>query len=156
MVTVHPHPRKETSESTALPSMSIAQIDEALTRFVLQDTANLRQATDQIASDDRRSASDISSLVERVTVASLERLDDVIVDLRYLRDLVHTEGGRIQRELSGFVKLNRDAMASADLIAQSTRHWKETRSAEVGRHWIDSEVAGTAGHVSRLSPQLRE
>jgi hypothetical protein len=81
MVMVHPHPRKETSESTALLSMSIAQIDEALTRFVLQDTANLRQATDQIATDDRRSASDTSSLVERVTVASLERLDDVIVDL---------------------------------------------------------------------------
>jgi hypothetical protein len=128
MVIVHPHLGKETSEPTALPSMSIAQIDEALTRFVLQDTANLRQATDQMASDDRRSAADISSLVERVANASLERLDDAIVDLRYLRDLVHTEGERIQQELSGFVKLNRDAIASADLIAQSMKHWKETRS----------------------------
>ena len=91
---VHPHPSQETSEAKALPNLSLAQIDEALTRFVLQDTANLRQNTERV-SDERRSAADISSLVQRVANDSLERLDDVIVDLRYLRDLVHSEGERI-------------------------------------------------------------
>jgi hypothetical protein len=126
MVIVHPHRSQETSEAKALPNLSLAQIDEALTRFVLQDTANLRQDTERV-SDDRRSAADISSLVQRVANDSLERLDDVIVELRYLRDLVHSEGERIQQELSGFVRLNRDAIDSANLITESMKNWKEAK-----------------------------
>jgi hypothetical protein len=126
MVIVHPHPRQETSEPKTLP-LSLPQIDEALTRFVLQDTANLRQDTERMVCDDRRSAADISSLVQRVANVSLERLDDVIVDLRYLRDLVHSEGDRIQQELSAFVRLNRDAIDSANLIAESIKNLKEAK-----------------------------
>jgi hypothetical protein len=45
MVIVHPHVSNETTEPKAVSSISIAQIDEALTRCVLQDT--VRQDPDE-------------------------------------------------------------------------------------------------------------
>jgi len=133
MVIVHPHVSNETTEPKAVSSISIAQIDEALTRFVLQDT--VRQDPDEPVRYDgstapesvTQTATDINSLIQRVAGVSLDQLDDVIVDLRHLRDFVHSEGRRIQEELSGFVKLNRATMDAANLIAENMRSWKETR-----------------------------
>ena len=62
---------------------------------------------------------DVNSLVQQVAGVSLDQLDDVIVDLRNLRDFLHSEGERVQREISGFLQLNQVAMGSTKLITDN-------------------------------------
>jgi hypothetical protein len=51
-------------------------------------------------------------------------LDDVIVDLRLLRDFLHSEGERIQREISGYLQLNHIAIGSTKSIVDNIVQWK--------------------------------
>jgi hypothetical protein len=110
---------------------TVAKIDEALRDFVLQDTAHLRREAENATQVNLRPESaaqvvaDVNSLVQQVAGVSLDQLDDVIVDLRNLRDFLHSEGERVQREISSFLQLNKAAMGSTSLIADNIRNWKE-------------------------------
>jgi hypothetical protein len=124
------HPRqKANNKPKTLPSMTIAEIDEALTHFVLQNTANLHQeaphggrCTDPESA--AQAATDVNALVRRVADTLLDQLDDAIADLRGLRDFLHSEGMRIQYQVSGFVKLNQVVRD----IAGNVMAWKIMKS----------------------------
>src|SRR5271170_7132205 len=68
---------------------------------------------------------DVNSLVQRVADVSLDQLDDAIVDLRQLRDFLHSEGERIQREISGYLQLNHIAIGSTKSIVDNIVQWKK-------------------------------
>jgi hypothetical protein len=110
---------------------TVQQIDEALRDFVLQDTAHLRREAEDVTrgglrpEDAAQVVTDVYSLVQQVAGVSLDQLDDVIVDLRNLRDFLHCEGVRVQREISGFLQLNQAAIGSTKLITDNVRQWKE-------------------------------
>jgi hypothetical protein len=115
---------------------TVSQIDEALRDFVLQDTAHLRREAENVTRGNLRPegatevVANVNSLVQQVAGVSLDQLDDVIVDLRNLRDYVHSEGERVQREISGFLRLNQTAMGSTKLITDNMTQWKKgTRGA---------------------------
>jgi hypothetical protein len=138
-----------TDGSTNPPVMTTAQVDQALRDFVLQDTAHLRRdAEEPTQGNSRREpesatevATDVNSLVRQVADISLSQLDDVIVDLRNLRDFLHSEGERVRREISGFLQLNQAAMGSTKLVAGGIAQWKESAGC-VGRP-RGKEPAGT-------------
>jgi hypothetical protein len=112
--------------------MTIAEIDEALTDFVLQKTANLHQETEVTPHSSRctdpesaaQAAKDVNAIVQRVADTSLDQLDDAIADLRGLREFLHSEGMRIQHQVSGFVKLNKVVRD----IGGSVMPWKTMKS----------------------------
>jgi hypothetical protein len=110
---------------------TVQQIDEALRDFVLQDTTHLRREAEDVTGGGLRPenaaqvVTDVCSLVQQVAGISLDQLDDVIVDLRNLRDFLHREGVRVQREISGFLQLNEAAIGSTKFIADNVRQWKE-------------------------------
>jgi hypothetical protein len=116
---------------------TVAQVDEALRDFVLQDTAHLRREAETASHGALRRepesatqvVSEVNSLVQRVAGVSLDELDDVIVDLRQLRDFLHSEGERIQREISGFLQLNQVAIGSTKLMVDSIGQWKTAAAA---------------------------
>jgi hypothetical protein len=68
---------------------------------------------------------DINSLVQRVAGVSLDQLDDVIVDLRQLRDFLRSEGERIKREILGYLQLHEIAIGSTKSIIDNVAQWKE-------------------------------
>jgi hypothetical protein len=119
----------EASENPKVKTGS--QIDEALRDFVLQDTAHLRREAENVTRSNLRPenasevVANVNSLVQQVAGVSLDQLDDVIVDLRNLRDYLHSEGERVQREISGFLRLNQTAMGSTKLITDNITQWKE-------------------------------
>jgi hypothetical protein len=41
-----------------------------------------------------------------------------------LRDLLHQEGARVQREIAQYAHLSQSAMQSTKIIAESLAHWK--------------------------------
>jgi hypothetical protein len=131
------YPRTNPIEASEKPKgQTFSQIDEALRDFALQDTAHLRREAESVTRVNLRPESaaqvvaDVNSLVQQVAGVSLDQLDDVIIDLRNLRDFLHSEGERVQREISGFLQLNQAAIGSTKVITDNIRNWKEaTRGA---------------------------
>jgi hypothetical protein len=97
------------------------QIEEALRESIRQDAAHIRHEPENTS----QVVTEVNSLVQRVAGVSLDQLDDVIVDLRQLRDFLHSEGERIQREISGYLQLNHIAIGSTKSIADNIVQWKK-------------------------------
>jgi hypothetical protein len=112
------NPAPLSENSNVIPAQ---QIEEALRESVRQNAAHIRhepESTSQIITD-------VNSFVERVAGVSLGQLDDAIVDLRHLRDFLHSEGERIQREISGYIQLNHIAIDSTKSIVDNIVQWKK-------------------------------
>jgi hypothetical protein len=97
------------------------QIEETLRESVRQNAAHIRHEPENTS----KVVADVNSLVQRVAGVSLDQLDDAIVDLRQLRDFLHSEGERIQREISGYLHLNHIAIGSTKNIVDSIVQWKK-------------------------------
>src|SRR5437868_3424671 len=92
--------------------MTIAQIDQALRDFVLQDTAQLRRDVETASQREPEAPQMVSEFVLQMAGTSLTKLDETIVDLSQLRDFLHVEGERIKREISGYLEFNGIAIGS--------------------------------------------
>jgi hypothetical protein len=113
-----PAPFGASENSNVIPT---PQIEEALPESVRQNAAHIRHEPENTS----QVVTDVNSLVQRVADVSLDQLDDVIVDLRQLRDFLHSEGERIQREISGYLQLNHIAIGSTKSIVDNIVQWKK-------------------------------
>jgi hypothetical protein len=68
----------------------------------------------------------VNSLIQRVAGASIGEIENLISELESLRDLLHAEGQRVQREISGYAQLSQAAMKSTRMIADNVTQWKGT------------------------------
>ena len=102
--------------------MPAQQIEEALRESVRQNAAHMRHESENTS----QVVTDVNSLVQRVADVSLDQLDDAIVDLRQLRDFLHSEGERIQREISGYLQLNHTSISAMRSIVDNIAQWKKT------------------------------
>ncbi len=68
--------------------------------------------------------SNVNALVQRVAGASIAEIQNLISELDSLRELLHAEGQRVQREISGYAQLSQAAMKSTRMIADSVTQWK--------------------------------
>jgi hypothetical protein len=114
----NPAPSEASKNSNGIPA---PQIEEALRESVRQNAAYIRREPDNAD----QAVTDINSLIQRVAGVSLDQLDDAIVDLRQLRDFLHSEGERIQSEISGYLQLSQTAMGSTKIIIDNIVLWKE-------------------------------
>jgi hypothetical protein len=114
----NPAPFGASENSNVIPA---PQIEEALRESVHQDAAHIRHEPENTS----QVVTDVNSLVQRVADVSLDQLDDVIVDLRNLRDFLHSEGERIQREIPGYLQLNHIAIGSTKSIVDNIVQWKK-------------------------------
>ena len=97
------------------------QIEEAIRESVRENAAHNRHESENTS----QVVTDVNLLVQRVADVSLDQLDDAIVDLRQLRDFLHSEGERIQREISGYLQFNRLAIDSTKSIVDTIVQWKK-------------------------------
>ena len=91
----NPAPFEASENSNALPAQ---RIEEALRESVLQNAAQIPHQPENT----KQVVTDLNSLIQRVAGVSLDQLDDAIVDLRQLRDFLHSEGERINGNLRLF------------------------------------------------------
>ena len=75
-------------------------------------------------SDSELVAHNISTLLQRVAGTSVQEVDRLIAELQQLRELLHQEGARVQREITEYAHLSQSAMQSTKIIAESLSHWK--------------------------------
>ena len=63
-------------------------------------------------------------MIERVSGASVAEIERVMAELANVRDMLRSEGERVQREISGYASLSQAAMTSMKIIGDSLVQWK--------------------------------
>src|SRR5215475_12945366 len=109
-------------------AMTVAQIDQALRDFILQDTAHLRRdaefAISEASQREPEASQMVSEFVRQMAGTSLTKLDQTIVALSQLRDFSHAESERIKREISSYLQLNHIAIGSTRRVVDNIVQWK--------------------------------
>ena len=104
----------------------IEEVEGEIREFVRRDVAGLwRQQED----DGEMVANNIGSLLQRVSMNSTQEIDRLISELKTLRDRLHHEAERVQREIVDYASLSQAAMQSTRIIAESLNRWKQVPDA---------------------------
>ena len=112
-----------------------SEVEAGIRDFVRNDIAYLRRpvtganpepqpqppAVDATADS---AVNNVNSLIQRVAGTSLSEIENLITELESLRDVLHAEGQRVQREIAGYAQLSQAAMKSTRLIADNVAQWK--------------------------------
>ena len=110
---------------------AVTEVEAGIRDFVRNDIAYLRRppiAAEAAPLDPSAEATvnNVNSLIQRVAGTSLAEIEKLISELESLRDLLHAEGQRVQREISGYAQLSQAAMKSTRMIADNVAQWKRT------------------------------
>ena len=124
--------RSEKVESTEVDSnlAAVSEVEAGIRDFVRNDVAYLRRpptlTPEPSALDPNAEATvnNVNSLIQRVAGTSLSEIENLISELESLRDLLHAEGQRVQREISGYAQLSQAAMKSTRMITDNVAQWK--------------------------------
>jgi hypothetical protein len=113
---------------------AVSEVEAGIRDFVRNDIAYLRRPA--VASPEtappapalepssEATVNSVNSLIQRVAGTSLAEIEKLISELESLRDLLHAEGQRVQREISGYAQLSQAAMKSTRMIADNVAQWK--------------------------------
>ena len=109
---------------------AVTEVEAGIRDFVRNDIAYLRRppvpSPEAVPLDAGAEATvnNVNSLIQRVAGSSLAEIEKLISELESLRDLLHAEGQRVQREISGYAQLSQAAMKSTRMIADNVTQWK--------------------------------
>src|SRR5437764_3001264 len=107
---------------------AVSEVEAGIREFVRNDIAYLRRpGLAALGEADQDTAvTNVNSLIQRVAGASLSEIENLITELERLRDMLHAEGQRVQREIAGYAQLSHAAMKSTRIIAENMTQWKTT------------------------------
>jgi hypothetical protein len=131
---MNPTTRTEKIESTKEVSnlAVVSEVEAGIRDFVRSDVAYLRRPASDLPGSTEPvlepspevTVNNVNSLIQRVAGASISEIENLISELESLRDLLHAEGQRVQREISGYAQLSQAAMKSTRMIADNVTQWK--------------------------------
>ena len=124
--------RTEKVESPEVDSnlAAVSEVEAGIRDFVRNDVAYLRRPptltpeTTALEPSTEATVNNVNSLIQRVAGTSLAEIENLISELESLRDLLHSEGQRVQREISGYAQLSQAAMKSTRMITDNVAQWK--------------------------------
>jgi hypothetical protein len=124
--------RSEKVESPEVDSnlAAVSEVEAGIRDFVRNDVAYLRRPptltpeTTALEPSTEATVNNVNSLIQRVAGTSLAEIENLIGELESLRDLLHAEGQRVQREISGYAQLSQAAMKSTRIISDNVAQWK--------------------------------
>jgi hypothetical protein len=94
--------------------------------FVRRDVAFVRRQRSEVEPTAGEPVSDnLNSLIRRVSGASMDEIDRVILELQGVRDMLRSEGERVSREIAGYASLSHAAMTAMTVIGDSLKQWKD-------------------------------
>lgn len=113
----------KSGKSADLDTPRESEVEGEIREFVRRDGSTLRRAPD---SDSEIVANNISTLLQRVAGTSVQEIDRLITELQTLREMLQSEGVRVQREIVEYANLSQSAMQSTKIIAESLGSWKSS------------------------------
>jgi hypothetical protein len=107
-------------------------VEGEIREFVRRDVALLRRQHSETDTASDAASENLTSLIRRVSGASMEEIDRVILELQGVRDMLRGEGERVSREIAGYASLNHAAMTAMKVIGDSLKQWNEGPEARAG------------------------
>jgi hypothetical protein len=128
------HPEKIESNEEDNNVDAVSEVEAGIRDFVRNDIAYLRRPAPSMVSSNEAAVepsneaavNNVNSLIQRVAGTSLSEIENLISELESVRDLLHAEGQRVQREIAGYAQLSQAAMKSTRMIADNVAQWKRT------------------------------
>jgi hypothetical protein len=126
--------RKESTDMNATPEIlpeenkdaAAASFEGEIREFVRKDLAPFRRARMPGTQSQELPVDSVNQLIQRVSGQSVQEIEHVIAELQNVRDILRTEGERVQREIVGYANLSQAAMSSMKIIGDSMTQWKST------------------------------
>jgi hypothetical protein len=119
-------PNRKSPERPADVDQAVATAFEGEIReFVRRDVAQLRRQRSEDSTLEPIS-DNLNGLIRRVSGASMEEIDRVILELQGVRDMLRNEGERVGREIASYASLSQAAMTAMKVIGDSLTQWKNT------------------------------
>ena len=128
-------PKIDSTENTEVDDnlAAVSEVEAGIRDFVRNDIAYLRRPMAMNTAPEaplepsaEATVNNVNSLIQRVAGTSLSEIEHLISELESLRDLLHAEGQRVQREISGYAQLSQAAMKSTRMIADNVQQWKRS------------------------------
>jgi len=120
-MTIKPEHPVKVVDSSEQAVATVNQVEAEIRDFVRRDAQQVRRT----AEGGDSIANNINSLVQRVAGTTLREIDILLRELEALRELLHSEGERVQREVAGYAQLSQAAMSSTRVIAESMASWRK-------------------------------
>jgi hypothetical protein len=121
MPVIRPERLSEIDQAAAAANVA-EEVEGDIREFVRRDVSLFRRQ--RVEGGGEMAADNINTLIQRVAGQSLGEIDHVIGELTRVRDMLRSEGERVQREISGYASLSQAAMTSMKIIADSLAQWK--------------------------------
>jgi hypothetical protein len=101
-----------------------ATFEGEIREFVRRDVAFLRRQRPETDTAPEPVSDNLNGLLRRVSGASMEEIDRVILELQGVREMLRSEGERVGREIAGYANLSHAAMTAMKVIGDSLTQWK--------------------------------
>ena len=96
--------------------------------FVRRDVSFIRRPRSESETAPDPVTDNLNSLIRRVSGASMEEIDRVILELQGIREMLKAEGDRVHREIAGYASLSHASMTAMKVIGDSLTQWKSVPS----------------------------
>jgi hypothetical protein len=117
---------ERTEELDQAATAAVEQVEGEIRAFVRRDISVFRRT--RLESGDA-AVDNVSSVIDRVAGASVNEIERVMSELTGVRDMLRSEGERVQREIAGYASLSQAAMTSMKIIGDSLVNWKNQSTA---------------------------
>ena len=107
--------------STAPP---IGKITEERPGPVQPEALGSRQSADEQSGDTVEALA--NSIIDHLSATSQKEIEKLIYQLEGLRDFLHNESQRVEREIYGYLRLSEAASASTKIIGECLARWNGT------------------------------
>jgi len=115
--------RKSPERPPEIDQEAATAFEGEIREFVRRDVAYLRRQRPEDSAPEPVS-DNLNVLIRRVSGASIEEIDRVILELQGVRDMLRSEGERVGREIASYASLSHAAMSAMKVIGDSLTQWK--------------------------------
>ena len=112
----------EADQTAAAATAAVEQVEGEIRAFVRRDLSVFRRKLQEGGGE--AAVESVTSVIDRVSGASVTEIERVMSELASVRDMLRSEGERVQREISGYASLSQAAMTSMKIIGDSLMQWK--------------------------------
>lgn len=116
-------------------------VEGNIRELVRRDSAAIREA----AGESEIAASDLGALMSRVSGSSMREIDNLIDELKGLRDKLQHDGNRVQRDIADYAALTQSVMQLTKIITDGVSQVKKPD----GANGSDSERKSLIGAAAR-------
>jgi hypothetical protein len=120
-------PARRSPERLGEVDQAVAAFEGEIREFVRRDASSPRRQRNEGEPDP--ASDNLNSLIRRVSGASMDEIDRVIGELQAVRDMLRSEGERVNREIASYASLSHAAMTAMKVIADSLTQWKNAPGA---------------------------